>query len=152
MTGIVNFTDNERKEFALDVIHLSKDGSKKIATWNKFTRVKGILTNEESMKSQAERFKDKVFKVVSRQGRPYLDFKKPKENEVLKGNDRFEGYAVDLIKHIMDEHNFTFEFKLAEDGEYGSYDKNAKRWNGIIGELLDGVKIVLINAISDYVY
>lgn len=74
-------------------------------------------------------------------GAPYLRHRQPSyEGEVLKGNDRYEGFCMDLISEIAKLLNFTFEFELAPDGKYGNYDPKTKSWNGLIKELLDRVK------------
>ena len=58
------------------------------------------------------------------------------DSEALHGNDRFEGYNVDLIKEIADILGFNYTFKVVEDGSYGSFNPKNKTWNGMIGELL----------------
>lgn len=61
------------------------------------------------------------------------------EGEVLRGNDRYEGFSMDLIHEISKILNFTFEFELVADGKYGNYDPKTKAWNGLIKDLLDRV-------------
>lgn len=61
------------------------------------------------------------------------------EGEVLTGNDRYEGFSMDLITEISKILNFKFEFELAADGKYGNYDPEKKAWNGLIKDLLDRV-------------
>lgn len=53
------------------------------------------------------------------------------------GNDRFEGYTIDLIEELSKLLQFKYKFKLVDDGAYGI--KNEKgEWNGMIGELING--------------
>lgn len=59
----------------------------------------------------------------------------------LTGNDRFEGYSINLIDEIAKELNFKYEFTLAPDGKYGSYNKVTKKWDGLIKQLLDRVSL-----------
>ena len=55
-----------------------------------------------------------------------------------EGNDRFEGYLIDLITEISKKLNFEFELYVSPDGNYGS--KNIEGdWNGMIRELIVGV-------------
>ena len=65
----------------------------------------------------------------------------------LQGNDRFEGFCVDLIEEISKVLRFNYTFSVVADGSYGS--KNDKgEWNGMVRELLDHVSnvfIILIN-------
>lgn len=56
----------------------------------------------------------------------------------LTGNDRFEGYGIDLIHELSLMLGFNYTFHLQEDGVYGSLLPD-KSWNGMIMELLDYV-------------
>ena len=57
------------------------------------------------------------------------------------GNDRFEGYIADLTAAVAELAKFKFEFRLVGDNAYGS--KNATgHWNGMVGEVIDGVSLV----------
>ena len=60
-------------------------------------------------------------------------------DEVLSGNDRFEGFVFDIIDEISKMLGFHYQFKLVDDGKYGSINKETGEWNGMIRELLDGV-------------
>lgn len=65
-----------------------------------------------------------------------------------KGNDRFQGFAVDLIDEIARMLDFEYEIYLVHDGNFGSKKSNGE-WNGMIGELLAGVRTTqLINIMS----
>lgn len=71
-------------------------------------------------------------------GLPYLTERKPQyTGEVLVGNARYEGYAMDLIGGIAEILNFTFEFRINKD--YGKPDPNTGKWNGLIGEVIERV-------------
>ena len=52
-----------------------------------------------------------------------------------KGNERFEGFCVDLIHELSELLHFRYEFRLCKDGAYGIKKKDGT-WNGMIGELL----------------
>jgi len=60
-------------------------------------------------------------------------------DQVLVGNDRFEGFCFDIIDEISKMLGFHYVFKVVDDLNYGSRDKNTGEWNGMIRELLDGV-------------
>jgi len=59
--------------------------------------------------------------------------------EKLIGNDRFEGYSIDLIDEIAKTLGFKYEFRLTPDGRYGSYNPNTKKWDGLVKQLLERV-------------
>lgn len=54
----------------------------------------------------------------------------------LSGNDRFEGFGVDLIKELSSMLGFNYTFITQEDGQNGNYDRITKKWNGMIGEIM----------------
>lgn len=61
-------------------------------------------------------------------------------SESLIGNDRFEGYAIDLIFELSLLLEFNYIFLLQEDGNYGTCVNNiTNEWNGMIGEVISGV-------------
>ena len=41
-------------------------------------------------------------------------------NVTLTGNDRYEGYCVDLADHLSKIVNFTYEFSLVKDNKFGA--------------------------------
>lgn len=57
------------------------------------------------------------------------------DSEPLVGNNRYEGFNVDLIHEISEILGFNYTIKLVADGQYGSYDKVKGEWSGMIGEL-----------------
>lgn len=60
----------------------------------------------------------------------------------LSGNDRFEGFGIDLIHELSLMSGFNYTFEVQVDKSSGNPDKNGK-WNGMIGEVLAGVSIKL---------
>lgn len=57
----------------------------------------------------------------------------------LKGNDRYEGYGIELIEKLAELLSFTFEFRLQEDKNYGKViDNTTDLWDGMLGELNKG--------------
>ncbi|CAH1104228.1 unnamed protein product [Psylliodes chrysocephalus] len=74
--------------------------------------------------------------VSSRIGEPYLMHRQASyEGEILTGNNRYEGYSMDLIAGIAKIIGFNFQFEITE--KYGNYDPAERRWNGLIGEILE---------------
>lgn len=74
------------------------------------------------------------------QEEPYVMFKK--SDKPLYGNDRFEGYCIDLLRELANILGFTYEVRLVEDGRYGSQDENTGQWNGMVKELMDHVSLI----------
>lgn len=70
------------------------------------------------------------------QEEPFVMFRK--SDTALFGNDRFEGYCIDLLKELAIILGFSYEIRLVEDGKYGAQDEKGQ-WNGMIKELIDHV-------------
>lgn len=66
----------------------------------------------------------------------------------LKGNDRFEGFGIELIEKLAQRLGFNFTFKLQEDKNYGSFNKDTNEWNGMIKELMDGTADLAITDLT----
>lgn len=56
------------------------------------------------------------------------------------GNDRFEGYAIDLIDELAKLLGFKYEFILQEDADYGVPIEGTDNWTGMLGAVLEDVR------------
>ncbi|XP_063226903.1 glutamate receptor ionotropic, kainate 2-like isoform X6 [Bacillus rossius redtenbacheri] len=66
-------------------------------------------------------------------GKPYLDWK----NRSASGNDRFEGFSLDLIDAVAKFCHFkAYEFKIVQDNQHGKLNTETGQWNGIMGEVI----------------
>ena len=62
-----------------------------------------------------------------------------KNHEQLSGNDKYEGYIVELAAEIAKHVGYHYKLKVVSDGKYGARDPETKMWNGMVGELVYGV-------------
>ena len=63
------------------------------------------------------------------------------EDTTLKGNDRFHGFCIDLLKTVADQLTFNYVIELVPDRKYGALDPNTGEWNGMVRELLQKVSL-----------
>ena len=56
----------------------------------------------------------------------------------LKGNDRYEGFCIDLLHEIARIVGFEFAIVPVPDGRYGL--KINGQWDGIVKQLIDRVR------------
>ncbi|KAM7413305.1 hypothetical protein PAMA_020610 [Pampus argenteus] len=68
-----------------------------------------------------------------RQENPYVMLR-PNHQE-LEGNDRYEGFCVDMLKELADILKFKYRIRLVADGLYGVPGANGT-WTGMVGELI----------------
>lgn len=61
----------------------------------------------------------------------------------LSGNDRFEGFCIDLISELSKLLGFNYTFVIQEDGANGNFNRTTGEWNGMIRKILDGVSVTL---------
>lgn len=70
-------------------------------------------------------------------------------SSTLEGNDRYEGFGIDLIKELSEMSGFNYTFKIQEDANSGHIDEKTKKWTGMIGEVINGVSRGCNNEPSD---
>lgn len=69
------------------------------------------------------------------QSKPYVMYRGQREDDHPPGgNDRYEGFCVDLAERIARVVGFHYEIRLVRDGAYGEKILDAT-WNGMVGEL-----------------
>ena len=66
----------------------------------------------------------------------------------MTGNDRFEGFAIDLMSEIAKFLQFNVTFKLVDDNKYGNKNEHG-RWNGMIGDLANNRTDMAVQQITD---
>ena len=64
-------------------------------------------------------------------------------DQLLTGNDRYDGFCVDMLQEIADIVGFKYRIELVADGKYGAPDKNYV-WNGMVREVLDKVRLAAV--------
>ncbi|XP_068509178.1 glutamate receptor ionotropic, kainate 1 isoform X2 [Syngnathus scovelli] len=153
LTGhiVLDKSDGLRREFDLDIISLKEDGTTrgvvegvnrltkrwiKIATWSS---VKGMNLVEKSTGNNnnvTDSLANRTLIVTTILENPYVMHKKSDKD--LVGNDRFEGYCLDLLKELSNILGFTYEVRLVADGKYGAQNDKGE-WNGMVRELIDHV-------------
>ncbi|XP_049802382.1 glutamate receptor ionotropic, kainate 2-like isoform X1 [Schistocerca nitens] len=138
ISGEIKFDARGRRMgFELEVLELSAAGFKRVGTWTPEEGFLGTRTETQTLEETQNIIQGRHLIVSSRLGPPYLREKLPTSPPRV-GNDRYEGYSMDLIAQIAEILNFTFEFKLAPDGKYGGVDEKTGNWNGLVGELMAG--------------
>ena len=69
--------------------------------------------------------------------------KRDENNNPLPDPDAWDGFCIELIKHIAHEVNFSFTIHEVRDKTYGKYNgtgpDGTPTWDGMIGELMDNV-------------
>uniref|UniRef100_A0A4W4FLU6 Glutamate receptor n=1 Tax=Electrophorus electricus TaxID=8005 RepID=A0A4W4FLU6_ELEEL len=137
LTGriVLNKDRRLRKDFDLDLISLKEDGTAKIGVWNTYTGL-NLIEKQDTSKNVTDSLANKTLIVTTILENPYVMYKK--SDKVLYGNDRFEGYCLDLLKELSNILGFSYEVKLVSDGKYGAQNDKGE-WNGMVRELIDHI-------------
>ncbi|KAK3531372.1 hypothetical protein QTP70_018172 [Hemibagrus guttatus] len=137
LTGqiVLNRTDGLRKDFDLDIISLKEDGMEKIGVWNSNTGL-NLTDGKDKTGNVTDSMANRTLIVTTILENPYVMYKK--SDKPLYGNDRFEGYCLDLLKELSNILGFSYEVKLVSDGKYGAQNDKGE-WNGMVRELIDHV-------------
>uniref|UniRef100_A0A8C5GP09 Glutamate receptor n=1 Tax=Gouania willdenowi TaxID=441366 RepID=A0A8C5GP09_GOUWI len=138
LTGhiVLNKTDGLRKDFDLDIISLKEDGTARIAVWNSYRGMNLTESHREKNNNVTDSLANRTLIVTTIQENPYVMVKK--SDKELVGNDRYEGYCLDLLKELSNILGFTYEVRLVADGKYGAQNDKGE-WNGMVRELIDHV-------------
>lgn len=70
------------------------------------------------------------------QENPYVMLRQ--NHQDLEGNDRYEGFCVDMLKELADILKFKYRIRLVGDRLYGVPGANGT-WTGMVGELISRV-------------
>ncbi|XP_062391832.1 glutamate receptor ionotropic, kainate 1 [Sardina pilchardus] len=137
LTGriVVNKTDGLRRDFDLDLISLKEEGNTKLGVWNSFTGL-NLTERKKDDSNVTASLANRTLIVTTILENPYVMHKK--SDKVLYGNDRFEGYCLDLLKELSNILGFSYEVKLVSDGKYGAQNDKGE-WNGMVRELIDHI-------------
>ena len=138
ITGDVKFDENGfRSDFQLRLTELTREGIRAVGDW---TPGRGVVFMQNYTKAMAEGYRanlrNKTLIVVTSIQKPYTMYVPSFEKLGLQGNDRYEGYCVDLIKEISVYLGFKYTLKLVPDGKHGGINAQGE-WNGMIRELVD---------------
>ena len=61
-----------------------------------------------------------------------------KDHHLYTGNERYEGFVLDMMDEISAMLKFTYELYEVPDGNFGSELPNGE-WNGMMGQVMSGV-------------
>ncbi|XP_014862069.1 PREDICTED: glutamate receptor 3-like [Poecilia mexicana] len=132
MTGNIQFDNyGRRTNYTIEIHEMKKDGPKKIGCWNEYTGFVNIMDAQVNISEE-----NRTIVVTTIMEAPYVMYKKNYMH--LEGNDRYEGYCVDLASEIAKHVGIKYKLSIVMDGKYGARDPETKTWNGMVGELVYG--------------
>ncbi|CAG5878834.1 unnamed protein product [Menidia menidia] len=135
MTGNIQFdTFGRRSNYTIDVYEMKPAGPRRIGYWNEYEKFVYIM--DPQVTNESSSVENRTIVVTTIMEAPYVMYKK--NYMQMEGNDRYEGYCVDLAAEIAKHVGIRFKLSVVPDGKYGARDPETKTWNGMVGELVYG--------------
>ncbi|XP_033114938.1 glutamate receptor ionotropic, NMDA 1-like isoform X2 [Anneissia japonica] len=158
-TGAISFSGRgDRISNDYDIVNLQNGDLKIVGKWTKTSKVmmnaQVIWPGRKMTKPEGYRLSTHL-QVVTIKSIPFVYTDKPhptngcvdehylvctdgKTGEIMC----CKGFCIDLLANLSNFLNFTFDLHIVADGHYGDLvrvtNSTERRWNGMIGELLDG--------------
>uniref|UniRef100_A0A3B4CIL8 Glutamate receptor n=1 Tax=Pygocentrus nattereri TaxID=42514 RepID=A0A3B4CIL8_PYGNA len=136
LTGNVQFDHYGRRvNYTMDVFELKNNGPRRIGYWNDADKLV-LIQDQALLPNETSGMENRTVVVTTIMEGPYVMLKK--NWEMYEGNDRYEGYCVDLAYEIAKHIGIKYKISIVPDGKYGARDPETKIWNGMVGELVYG--------------
>ena len=135
LTGLVCFDQGGfRSNFEVDVMKITEKGIMRIGSYS--DSEKGLNITSEYMQDYLPLImKNLTLIVTTVLNEPYTMLRE--SADIRSGNERFEGYGIDLVEELSKILKFKYTFELVKDRAYGVKVTNTT-WNGMIGEVMRG--------------
>uniref|UniRef100_A0A8C2GQS6 Glutamate receptor n=1 Tax=Cyprinus carpio TaxID=7962 RepID=A0A8C2GQS6_CYPCA len=129
-----NRTTGLRTDFDLDIVSLKEDGLQKVGKWSASGGLNITEVPRQNGMNITDSLSNRSLVITTILEEPYVMLKR--SDKALVGNDRFEGFCIDLLKELASILGFSYEIHLVPDGKYGFQDDKGQ-WNGMIKELME---------------
>ncbi|XP_042682154.1 glutamate receptor 1 isoform X4 [Centrocercus urophasianus] len=136
LSGNVQFNEKGRRtNYTLHVIEMKHDGIRKIGYWNEDEKLVPVAIDTQTG-NESTSLQNRTYIVTTILEDPYVMLKKNANQ--FEGNERYEGYCVELAAEIAKHVGYHYRLEIVRDGKYGARDPDTKTWNGMVGELVYG--------------
>ncbi|PKU36554.1 glutamate receptor 1 isoform x4 [Limosa lapponica baueri] len=136
LSGNVQFNEKGRRtNYTLHVIEMKHDGIRKIGYWNEDEKLVPAAIDTQTG-NESTSLQNRTYIVTTILEDPYVMLKKNANQ--FEGNERYEGYCVELAAEIAKHVGYHYRLEIVRDGKYGARDPDTKTWNGMVGELVYG--------------
>lgn len=133
--GAPQWAAGGRRGAKLQVVELARGGSlTPVGRW-----AHGAVTWERVPEPPAPRaahdVTNRTFTVIVAVNSPYV--MRRDATTRLAGNERYEGFCVELVARLADILHFNYTLVEQTDGVYGKYDNRTGEWTGMLRRLMD---------------
>ncbi|MGH0116386.1 UNVERIFIED_CONTAM: hypothetical protein FKN15_035690, partial [Acipenser sinensis] len=136
MTGNIQFNEKgHRTNYTIHVMELAPIGAKRVGYWTEDDKFVSTETDSHAG-NESTGLQNRTYIVTTILEAPYVMLKK--NHEQYEGNEKYEGYCVELAAEIAKHVRYKYRLEIVPDGKYGARDLDSKVWNGMVGELVYG--------------
>ncbi|GFU01778.1 glutamate receptor ionotropic, kainate 2, partial [Nephila pilipes] len=134
LTGDIQIDSNgQRSQFTVDLLELKTKGIVKVGEWDPKKNLVFSRNYSKDFSEAKDSLQNITLRVTSIESKPYT---MRKRGDYLIGNQKYEGFCVDLIHEICERLKCKFEYRLVGDKNYGKKHENGT-WDGMIGEVIN---------------
>ncbi|XP_022237656.1 glutamate receptor ionotropic, kainate 2-like isoform X1 [Limulus polyphemus] len=130
LTGKIQFKEGRRNNLKLDLLKLRQNDIEKVGEWSMSQGLN--ITNRLAFHEFGST--NITLKVTTIESVPYVMLKSKRN---VTGNDRFEGFCIDLLETIAGMLGFHYELNLVADNKFGAENTTTGEWNGLVKEIIE---------------
>ncbi|XP_075975503.1 glutamate receptor ionotropic, kainate 2-like [Anticarsia gemmatalis] len=127
--------DGGRRALQLQVVELARGGALQRA--GQWAPGAGLTWHRAELPAAApppDSMVNRTFTVLIAENKPYV--MKQESTLRLSGNERYEGFCIELIQRLAELLKFNYTF-VEQNGSYGSRDNVTGKWDGMLGRLME---------------
>ncbi|XP_042204502.1 glutamate receptor ionotropic, kainate 2-like isoform X3 [Homarus americanus] len=141
ITGPIQFKEGRRTNFKLDILKLKQHSLVKVGEWGPGNGVN--ITDRAAFYDPGTM--NVTLLVTTNLENPYVMLK---HEDNLSGNARYEGFCIDMLKHISGMIGFQYQIRVSPSRTYGIQNPVTGEWNGIVRELQDSKADLAIGSMT----
>ncbi|XP_071100434.1 glutamate receptor 2-like [Haliotis cracherodii] len=155
-TGLIRFNGTgQRVNYTLYLYnHGGEDMYRKVGEWipsgssaNDRLNMTQVDDDDDEDSDQSGIFPDTVNVVVVEE-EPFVMKKLPNSSMNNEGNDRYEGFTIDLLRKLKEELKFKYKIYVSPKNAYGVKNMDDGKWDGMVGEIISKNATLAMGAIS----
>ncbi|XP_070290453.1 glutamate receptor ionotropic, kainate 4-like [Salvelinus sp. IW2-2015] len=132
LTGHIEFNSKgHRFNYALRVVQSSSEGLRQVGVWHSEHGLS--MESDINLLIMAGTIFNTTLTITTILENPYVMLRP--EYQALEGNERYEGFCVDMLRELAELLHFSYHLRLVADGVYGVPSANGT-WTGMVGELI----------------
>ncbi|XP_078611649.1 glutamate receptor ionotropic, kainate 2-like [Branchiostoma floridae x Branchiostoma japonicum] len=143
VTGRVSMkSDGSSRNAVYDVVTLEKDGWRKVGRWNDSAGLTlpervTFMGGQQEVIDFISDLSNRTLRVVTHKEQGFVHIRDTDEwGKNLTGKERFSGFCIDLLEWLSEKLGFRYELYEVEDNNFGAYDPELKKWNGMVHDVI----------------